>query len=211
MPAARVSVRDPGRAVRHADPDDDRRAAVGDRHRRHGPAGALQRAGDVGPRGGGGGRRRYAAARQDRHHHARQPPGDRVPAAAGVTEQELADAAQLASLSDETPEGRSIVVLAKEKYDIRGREMAHLAARASSRSRRRRGISGIDLDGSSIRKGAVDAVLAYVAAGDAPQWRPTSRCVRVESSNAMRPRRSPVGRHAAGRGARTAACSASSI
>ena len=46
----------------------------------------------------------------------------------GVTEQELADAAQLASLSDETPEGRSIVVLAKEKYDIRGREMAPMGA-----------------------------------------------------------------------------------
>ena len=74
--------RRPGGAVRHADPDDHRRAAVGHRHRRHGPAGALQRAGHVGPRGGGRGRRRHAAARQDRHHHARQPPGDRVQAAA---------------------------------------------------------------------------------------------------------------------------------
>ena len=55
---------------------------VGDRHRRHGPAGALQRARHVGPRRRGGGRRRHAAARQDRHHHARQPPGDRVPAGA---------------------------------------------------------------------------------------------------------------------------------
>ena len=61
---------DPGRAVRGADPDHDRRAAVGDRHRRHGPAGAVQRAGDVRPRGGGRRRRRYAAARQDRHDHA---------------------------------------------------------------------------------------------------------------------------------------------
>ena len=67
-----------GGAVRDADSDHHRRAAVGDRHRRHGPAGALQRAGDVGPRGRGRRRRRYAAARQDRHHHARQPPGDRV-------------------------------------------------------------------------------------------------------------------------------------
>ena len=63
------------------DPDHDRRAAVGDRHRRHGPPGALQRAGDVRPRGRGRRRRRYAPARQDRHHHARQPPGDRVQAA----------------------------------------------------------------------------------------------------------------------------------
>ena len=69
-------------AVRHADPDHDRRAALGHRHRRHGPAGALQRARHVRPRRRGGGRRRHAAARQDRHHHPRQPPGDRVQAAA---------------------------------------------------------------------------------------------------------------------------------
>ena len=73
---------DPGRAVRDADPDHHRRAFVGDRHRRHGPSRALQRAGHVGPRGRGGGRRRHAAARQDRHHHARQPAGDRVQAGA---------------------------------------------------------------------------------------------------------------------------------
>ena len=61
-----------------AHPDHDRRPAVGDRHRRHGPAGAAQRAGHERARGRGGGRRRHAAARQDRHHHARQPPGRRV-------------------------------------------------------------------------------------------------------------------------------------
>ena len=66
------------RAPRRADPDDDRRAALGDRHRRHGPARAAQRARDVRPRGRGLGRRRRAAARQDRHDHARQPPGCRV-------------------------------------------------------------------------------------------------------------------------------------
>lgn len=79
----------------------------------------------------------------------------------GVSEQELADAAQLASLADETPEGRSIVVLAKEKYSIRGRDMGQLHAHfvpftAQSRT------SGVDVQGSSIRKGAVEAVLAYV-------------------------------------------------
>jgi K+-transporting ATPase ATPase B chain len=79
----------------------------------------------------------------------------------GVTEQELADAAQLASLSDETPEGRSIVVLAKDKYGLRGREMAPMHAKFIPFSAQTR-ISGIDLDGSSIRKGAVDAVLDYV-------------------------------------------------
>jgi potassium-transporting ATPase ATP-binding subunit len=78
----------------------------------------------------------------------------------GISERDLADAAQLASLSDETPEGRSIVVLAKEKYDIRGRDMAPLHARFIPFSAQTR-ISGIDMDGSSIRKGAVDAVLLY--------------------------------------------------
>ncbi len=82
----------------------------------------------------------------------------------GVTEQELADAAQLASLSDETPEGRSIVVLAKEKYGIRGREMAPMGARFIAFSAQTR-LSGIDFDGSVIRKGAVDAVLAFVKLG----------------------------------------------
>jgi potassium-transporting ATPase ATP-binding subunit len=87
---------------------------------------------------------------------------------AGVTEQELADAAQFASLSDETPEGRSIVVLAKEKYNIRGREMAPVGAHFIAFSAQTR-LSGVDLDGSSIRKGAVDAVLAFARqyAGDA--------------------------------------------
>jgi potassium-transporting ATPase ATP-binding subunit len=79
----------------------------------------------------------------------------------GVTDIELADAAQLASLSDETPEGRSIVVLAKEKYAIRSRDMAPLGAVFIPFTAQTR-LSGIDADGSSIRKGAVDAVLAYV-------------------------------------------------
>jgi K+-transporting ATPase ATPase B chain len=81
----------------------------------------------------------------------------------GVNERDLADAAQLASLSDETPEGRSIVVLAKEKYNIRGREMAPLHARFIPFSAYTR-ISGIDVDGASIRKGAVDAVIAEIKA-----------------------------------------------
>src|SRR4051794_10607065 len=81
----------------------------------------------------------------------------------GVDERELADAAQLASLADETPEGRSIVVLAKEKYGIRGREMEPLHAHFIAFSAMTR-ISGIDIEGSSIRKGAIDAVLAWVRA-----------------------------------------------
>lgn len=81
--------------------------------------------------------------------------------AAGVSERELADAAQLASLSDETPEGRSIVVLAKERFGMRGREMAPTHARFVAFSAHTR-MSGVDIDGISIRKGAVDAVLAFV-------------------------------------------------
>jgi potassium-transporting ATPase ATP-binding subunit len=82
----------------------------------------------------------------------------------GVSEQELADAAQLASLADETPEGRSIVVLAKEKYGIRGRDMAELAATFVPFTAQTR-MSGIDAGGSSVRKGAVDAILSYVGGG----------------------------------------------
>lgn len=81
----------------------------------------------------------------------------------GVDERELADAAQLASLADETPEGRSIVVLAKEKYGIRGRDMEQLHAQFVPFTAQTR-MSGVDLEGSSIRKGAIDAVLAHVAA-----------------------------------------------
>jgi K+-transporting ATPase ATPase B chain len=78
----------------------------------------------------------------------------------GVGEQELADAAQLASLSDETPEGRSIVVLAKEKYGLRGREMAPMQANFIPFTAQTR-LSGVDVEGSSIRKGAVDALLTW--------------------------------------------------
>ena len=82
----------------------------------------------------------------------------------GVTEQELADAAQLASLADETPEGRSIVVLAKEKYGIRGRDMAELGATFIPFTAQTR-MSGVDAGGSSVRKGAIDAMLNYVGSG----------------------------------------------
>ncbi|MFC5068511.1 potassium-transporting ATPase subunit KdpB [Flaviflagellibacter deserti] len=81
--------------------------------------------------------------------------------APGVTERDLADAAQLASLADETPEGRSIVVLAKDKYGIRGRDMAGLKAEFIPFTAQTR-MSGVDIDGRQIRKGAEDAVRAYV-------------------------------------------------
>ena len=80
----------------------------------------------------------------------------------GVNERELADAAQLASLADETPEGRSIVVLAKEKYAIRGRDLAELNATFIPFTAQSR-MSGVDVGGSSVRKGAVDAVIDYLS------------------------------------------------
>jgi len=79
----------------------------------------------------------------------------------GVTEQQLADVAQLASLADETPEGRSIVVLAKDKYGIRGRELAHKGAVFVPFTAQTR-MSGLNLDGREIRKGAADAIAKYV-------------------------------------------------
>ncbi|MGN6750907.1 MAG: potassium-transporting ATPase subunit KdpB, partial [Xanthobacteraceae bacterium] len=79
----------------------------------------------------------------------------------GISEQELADAAQLASLADETPEGRSIVVLAKEKYGIRGRELAELKANFIPFSAQSR-MSGVEVGSSWVRKGAVEAIVNYV-------------------------------------------------
>jgi potassium-transporting ATPase ATP-binding subunit len=83
-------------------------------------------------------------------------------AAPGITEAQMADAAQLSSLADETPEGRSIVVLAKERYSLRGRELAlqetvFVPFTAQTR------MSGVNFDGREIRKGAVDAITKYLA------------------------------------------------
>ncbi|TIO08513.1 potassium-transporting ATPase subunit KdpB [Mesorhizobium sp.] len=79
----------------------------------------------------------------------------------GVSEQELADAAQLASLADETPEGRSIVVLAKEKYGIRGRDVGESRANFIPFTAQSR-MSGVEIGDSWVRKGAVDAVLRFL-------------------------------------------------
>ena len=84
----------------------------------------------------------------------------------GATEQELAAVAQLASLADETPEGRSIVVLAKEKFGIRERELGaeHVFVPFTAQTR----MSGLDVDGRQIRKGAAEAVRRWVAAQGGP-------------------------------------------
>jgi potassium-transporting ATPase ATP-binding subunit len=79
----------------------------------------------------------------------------------GVTPADLADAAQLSSLADETPEGRSIVVLAKEKYQLRGREVAEHEAKFIAFSAQTR-MSGVDLDHRSVRKGATESVIEFV-------------------------------------------------
>jgi K+-transporting ATPase ATPase B chain len=91
--------------------------------------------------------------------------GDRQAAAfhpaPGVAEQDLADVAQLASLSDETPEGRSIVVLAKQRFQLRGRDLArvtHTFHKFSAQSR----TSGVDLEGRRLRKGATDAIRRFI-------------------------------------------------
>jgi K+-transporting ATPase ATPase B chain len=81
--------------------------------------------------------------------------------AEGLDRAGLADAAQLASLADETPEGRSIVVLAKEQYGIRGRDLRELGASFIPFTAQSR-MSGIDLQGRQIRKGAADAIESYV-------------------------------------------------
>ena len=81
----------------------------------------------------------------------------------GVTDRDLADAAQLSSLADETPEGRSIVVLAKEKYGLRGREFADKDAVFVPFTAQTR-MSGVDVGGREVRKGAADAIGRYVTA-----------------------------------------------
>ena len=86
---------------------------------------------------------------------------------AGIQEERLAAAAQLASLADETPEGRSIVVLAKEKFDLRERDVAHATLVPFTAQTR---MSGIDMDGLSVRKGAAESVKTWVVenGGQAP-------------------------------------------
>jgi K+-transporting ATPase ATPase B chain len=81
--------------------------------------------------------------------------------APGISTERLADVAQLASLSDETPEGRSIVVLAKDKYNLRGRDLSAMRAEFVPFSAQTR-MSGVDLSGSKIRKGSADAIARYL-------------------------------------------------
>jgi K+-transporting ATPase ATPase B chain len=97
-----------------------------------------------------------------------------------VSEQELADAAQLASLADETPEGRSIVVLAKERYGIRGREVSEINARFIPFSAQTR-MSGVEFGSTSIRKGAIDAILNEL------DGRPAATAARTGTVTTLQP------------------------
>ena len=110
----------------------------------------------------------------------------------GVDEQELADAAQLSSLADETPEGRSIIVLAKEKYGLRGRELQPHEAHFIPFTAQTR-MSGVNFDGREIRKGAVDAIEKYIGGNGSAPPKEMTRYGRTHL---------PSGRHAAGRGRR---------
>jgi K+-transporting ATPase ATPase B chain len=96
----------------------------------------------------------------------------------GVTEKELADAAQLASLADETPEGRSIVALAKDKYGVGGRDVGNLSPRFIPFTAQTR-MSGVEFDGGWVRKGAVDAILAHLT-GAAPPASRSSAAVALK-------------------------------
>jgi potassium-transporting ATPase ATP-binding subunit len=102
-----------------------------------------------------------------------------------VSEQELADAAQIASLADETPEGRSIVVLAKEKYGIRARDMGELSAKFIPFSAQTR-MSGVEFGSTSIRKGSVDAVLNHLNVPAASRASPVRALQPSLSSDAAR-------------------------
>ena len=119
----------------------------------------------------------------------------------GVSPEELAEAAQLSSLADETPEGRSIVVLAKEQYGLRARELGPHEATFIPFSATTR-MSGVDLDGKTLRKGAADAVKTFRRGERGPRSGTARRCGRTESPAMAVPRSSSP---------RTTSCSESSI
>ena len=105
---------------------------------------------------------------------------DFIPAP-GVRDTDLADAAQLASLADETPEGRSVVVLAKEKYGLRGRDLSGVSTNFIPFSAATR-MSGVDIDGREIRKGSQDAIATYIARNGASVPKEVEEAVRVISN-----------------------------
>ena len=187
----RRAVRDRAhRAARLPDPDDDRRAALGDRHRRHGPARAAQRARDERPRRRGGRRLLDAPARQDRHDHARQPAGDRV------------HPARRASPRRSSPTRRSSRASPTRRPRVARSSCSPRSATASASARSHGAelvpftaqtrMSGVDLDG---RAASARARPTRSGAGS------RSRAARIPAElGADRRRDRLVGRHAARRG-----------
>ena len=160
-------------------PDDDRRAALGHRHRRDGPARAAQRARHVRPGRRGRGRRRHPAARQDRHDHLRQPPGHRAdPGARGAgggagrgrpaVQPGRPDARRAAASSSCAPR--------EQRPSGRGDPRTEATAEFVPFTAQTR-MSGLDVDGRAVRKGAGSAVAAWLGAG-----RPAARRSRRPST-----------------------------
>ena len=135
--------------------------ALGHRHRRHGQAGAIQRAGDVRARGRSGGRREHAPAGQDGHDHARQSPGDGV---LPCSEHQHGEAGRrrAARIVFRRDAGRPLhCVLAKETYNLRGRDLAGMRVEFVPFSAQTR-MSGVNLPGTKIRKGSADAIAKFL-------------------------------------------------
>ena len=188
---------DPDRAAGRADPDHDRRAAERDRHRRHGPAGAPQRARAVRPRGRGVRRRRRAAARQDRHDHARQPPGRRL----------RPDARRRGGRA-----GRGGAVRVAGRRDARGsldrrarQAVRHPRARAAAPARRVRAVHRADAD--ERRRPQRHATAQGRRRRDHPVGRRRGRPRAARARARARPR-GPPGLDAARRRPRQRRCSA---
>ena len=170
-------------------PDHHRGAALGHRHRRHGPPGAAQRAGHVGPGGRGGRRLLDPAARQDRHHHPRQPPGRRLrPGARGDARPSWPTPPSSRPWPTRRPRAarswcwpRSATACASASWP--GAELVPFTAQTR--------MSGVDFEGRHIRKGAADSVKRYV--------RRAGRHGPARARRRGRGHRHP-GRHAAGGG-----------
>ena len=152
-----------GLAAGLPDSHDHRRPALGHRHRRNGSHDSAQRPGHVRARGRSRGRRGRAAARQDRHDHARQSPGHAALRRPRRRRTKISPTPRNWRRSPtKRRKGRSIVVLVKQKYGLRGRELSpHNPTFIPFTAQTR--MSGVDLDGQEIRKGAADAIAKYAA------------------------------------------------
>ena len=165
------------RAAGLPDSDDHRRLAERHRHRRHGPRAPAQRAGDERARGRSRRRRGRAAARQDRHDHARQPHGHGVSSPRRACQPNDSPTPRNSPRSPtKRPKAASIVVLAKEKFDLRGREVAEPHATFVPFTAQTR-MSGVDLHAQRrgqptmrIRKGAADAIRGLCRIGRADMF-----------------------------------------